>query len=161
MSLAERRIFNSASVSPDQCVFCRIIARKLSAYIVYEDDEYIAFLDIAPFSAGHTLVCPKRHGETVWDMDLKEIGGLFMIASRISKAIVSVVGADGFRFVQNNGEAANQVVAHVHVHVIPVMLADKGRLMDRKKFSPEEMKGVSDQIRERIDANEEEKTRPR
>ncbi len=161
MSAAERRIFNSASVSPDQCVFCRIVARKLPGHVLYEDDDYIAFLDIAPFSAGHTLVCPKRHGETVWDMDLEEIGGLFMIASRISEAIVSVVGADGFRFVQNNGEAANQVVAHVHVHVIPVMLADKGKLMDRKKFSPEEMKRIGDQVRERIGRDEKEKAKPR
>lgn len=161
MRTAERRIFNSASVSPDQCIFCRIIARKISGQIVYEDDDYIAFLDTAPFSAGHTLVCPKRHGETVWDMDLEEIGGLFMIASRISEAIVSVVGADGFRFVQNNGEAANQVIAHVHVHVIPVMLADKGKLMDRKKFSSEEMKRISDQIREGIEQSGREKANRR
>ncbi len=151
MSTAEWRIFNSASVSPDQCVFCRIVARKLPGYLVYEDKEYIAFLDTAPFSAGHTLVCLKRHGETVWDMDAEEIGGLFTVASKVSKAIVSAVAADGFRFVQNNGEAANQVVAHVHVHVIPVTLADKGRLMDRKKFSEEEMKRISDEIRVRIE----------
>ena len=151
MSVVEKRIFNSASVSPEQCVFCRIVGRKLPAHLVYEDKDYIAFLDIAPFSAGHTLVCPKRHGETIWDMDLDEIGGLFKLASKISEAVVSVVRADGFRFVQNNGEAANQVVAHVHVHVIPVMLADKGKMMDRKKFSPEEMKRIGDQIRERIE----------
>ncbi len=151
MSTAERRISNSASVSPDQCVFCRIAARKLPGYLVYEDEDYIAFLDTMPFSAGHTLVCPKRHGETVWDMDAEEIGGLFMVASKVSKAIVSAVAADGFRFVQNNGEAANQVVAHVHVHVIPVTLADKGRLMDRKKFSQEEMKRISDEIKAHIE----------
>src|SRR5713226_9781434 len=103
MSVAEKRIFNSASVPPEKCVFCRIVGRELPAYLVYEDEGYIAFLDIAPFSAGHTLVCPKRHGETIWDMDLGEIGGLFTLASKISKAVVTVVGADGFRFVQNNG----------------------------------------------------------
>jgi len=57
------------------------------------------------------------------------------------------VGADGFRFVQNNGEAANQVVAHVHVHVIPVEMEDKGRFVDRKRFTPEEMNAVAQAIR--------------
>ncbi len=139
----EGRIFNSARVPPDQCVFCRIIARQLPSYVVYEDSKYIAFLDNAPFSKGHTLVCPKRHGETIWDMDESEIGELFMLASRVSKAVMSGAKADGFRFVQNNGEAANQLVAHVHVHVIPVRLEDKGRFMERKDFSSEEMKNTA------------------
>ncbi len=149
-SSAEKRIINSASVPPEDCIFCKIAARKLRSYMVYEDETYMAFLDTAPFSKGHTLVCPKQHGETVWDMDGGEIGGLFTLASRISKAVVSVVNADGFRFVQNNGEAANQVVAHVHVHVIPVMLAEKGRFMDRKRFTPEEMSSVAESIKEKI-----------
>jgi histidine triad (HIT) family protein len=83
-------------------------------------------------------------------MNEGEIGGLFTLASRISKAVVSAVDADGFRFVQNNGEAANQVVAHVHVHVIPVKLADKGRFMDRKKFTPEEMMSIAARIKGKI-----------
>ena len=61
--------------------------------------------------------------------------------------MVAAVGADGFRFVQNNGEAANQVVAHVHVHVIPVKMEDKGRFFDRKRFSAEEMEETARAIR--------------
>jgi len=68
-------------------------------------------------------------------------------SSKVSKAVVSAVGADGFRFVQNNGEAANQVVAHVHVHVIPVKMQDKGRFVDRKRFTREEMSEVAQAIR--------------
>jgi len=141
------RIFNSASVPPEQCVFCKIVERKLPSSIVYEDDKYIAFLDNSPFTEGHTLVCPKSHGETVWDMNESEIGGLFALASKISRAVVSAVDADGFRFVQNNGEAANQVVAHVHVHTIPVKLSDRGRWMDRKRLSREEMGKIASSIR--------------
>ncbi|MGI0078261.1 MAG: HIT domain-containing protein [Nitrososphaerales archaeon] len=144
------RIFNSASVAPERCIFCKIISRKLPSYILFEDETFIAFLDNHPFSEGHTLVCPKKHGETVWDMSQNEIGGLFMLASRVSKALVSATGADGFRFVQNNGEAANQVVPHVHVHVIPVRLSDKGKWLDRKKISPEAMEKIADRIRVEI-----------
>jgi histidine triad (HIT) family protein len=146
----EGKIFNSGRVPPDQCVFCRIVARRLPSYVVFENKKYIAFLDNAPFSRGHTLVCPKKHGETIWDMDEAEIGELFTLASRISRAVVTSVKADGFRFVQNNGEAANQVVPHTHVHVIPVKLADRGKFMDRKNFTSEEMNDTAKRIKAEI-----------
>ena len=141
------RIRNSASVPPSECIFCKIVARELPSAIVYEDDEYIAFLDKAPFNEGHTLVCPRKHGETVWDMTEEAIGGLFALAAKISRAVVEATGTDGFRFVQNNGEAANQAVAHVHVHVIPVKLAHKGQWMDRKVIEPDEMNLIAERIR--------------
>ncbi|HEY6283834.1 MAG TPA: HIT domain-containing protein [Nitrososphaerales archaeon] len=143
----KRIIFSTPTVGPDDCIFCRIISRKAPANIVYEDDSYIAFLDTFPFSRGHTLVCPKEHGETIWDMIEADIAELFKVAFKVSKAVVSAVGADGFRFVQNNGEAANQVVAHVHVHVIPVKMEDKGRFVDRKRFTREEMSEAARAIR--------------
>lgn len=149
-SSVEGRIFNSARVPPDQCVFCRVVSRQLPSRIVYEDDRYVAFLDNAPFSRGHTLVCPKKHGETIWDMHEAEIGELFKVASRVSKALVSSVRADGFRFIQNNGEAANQVVAHVHVHVIPVKLEEKGKFMERKDFTAGEMDDTAKAIRSEV-----------
>lgn len=143
-----KRIVNSASVPPDRCVFCKIVRGELPSDIVYEDERHIAFLDINPFSRGHTLVCPKAHGETIWDMDERDIGELFMAASAVSKAVMHATGSDGFRFVQNNGEAANQVVAHVHIHVIPVVMHQKGRIMDRLKFSKEEMAETAKSIRD-------------
>ncbi|MDG6902441.1 MAG: HIT domain-containing protein [Nitrososphaerota archaeon] len=132
---------------PESCIFCQIVSRKAPSNVVYEDARHIAFLDIYPFSKGHTLVCPKEHGETVWDMKETDIADLFQVASKVSKAVVTAVEADGFRFVQNNGEAANQVVAHVHVHVIPVKMEDKGRFSDRRRFAPAEMEETARLIR--------------
>lgn len=145
------RIPNSASVPPEDCVFCKIASRKLPSAIVFENDNYIAFMDSAPFSEGHTLVCPKKHGETVWDMKESEIGGLFTLAARISKAIVKATGADGFRFIQNNGEAANQVVTHVHVHVIPVKMTSKGAWLDRKNMPADSLRKTAENIKEALD----------
>ncbi len=146
----KRLVFSEHAAGPEQCIFCRIVSRKSPSNVVYEDDKYIGFLDLYPFSRGHTLVCPKQHGETIWDMNEAEIAGLFQVAFRVSKAVVSAVGADGFRFVQNNGEAANQVVAHVHVHVIPVRMEDKGRYVERKTFTPEEMEEIAQAIRSEL-----------
>ena len=142
-----RVVFNSSDTSADKCIFCDIVSGKAPSKIVYQDDSYIAFLDAFPFSRGHTLVCPKKHGVTVWDMKEDEIAGLFRVASRVSKAVVNAVGADGFRFVQNNGEAANQVVAHVHVHVIPVNMEARGRFNERQRLHPDEMEATAEGIR--------------
>jgi len=143
----KRLAFSSPTAGPDKCIFCQIASKKSPSNIVYEDSKYVGFLDLYPFSRGHTLVCPKEHGETIWDMNEQDIAGLFKVASKVSKAVVAAVGADGFRFVQNNGEAANQVVAHVHVHVIPVKMEDKGRFFERKRYSPEEMEETARLIR--------------
>jgi histidine triad (HIT) family protein len=144
-----RRIYNSASVPQEECVFCKIVAGKLPSYRVYEDERHVAFLDINPFSAGHTLVCPKRHGETLWDMDEREIAEVFKVASKVSMGVVSATKADGFRIMQNNGEAANQAVAHIHVHVIPNKLEDKGRF-NRMTLSEKEMAEVAESIKAEI-----------
>ena len=143
----KRLSFSTPTVGPDKCIFCQIVSRKSPSSIVYEDAKYIGFLDAFPFSRGHTLVCPKEHGETIWDMKEQDIAELFQVAFRVSKAVVGAVGADGFRFVQNNGEAANQVVAHVHVHVIPVKMEDRGRFSNRRRFSPQEMEETARSIR--------------
>jgi len=149
MKTPPKRIYNSASVPQEDCVFCKIVAGNLPSYRVYEDERHVAFLDINPFSTGHTLVCPKRHGETLWDMDEREIAEVFMVASKVSMGVVVAMGADGFRIMQNNGEAANQAVAHIHVHVIPNKLADKGKFQ-RLKLSEEEMAKTADAIRQEI-----------
>ncbi len=147
MKVGQKRIFNSASVDEDNCAFCKIARGELPSHKVYEDNKYIAFLDINPFSLGHTLVCPKEHGETIWDMKESEIGGLFLVASKVSRAVVEATGAEGFRILQNNGEAANQAVAHVHVHVIPVMMVNKGKPMDRIRLDDREMLKTANAIR--------------
>lgn len=147
----KRISFSTPTVGPDKCIFCQIVSRKAPSSVVYEDAKYIAFLDMFPFSRGHTLVCPKEHGETIWDMKEADIAELFQVAFKVSKAVVGAVGADGFRFVQNNGEAANQVVAHVHVHVIPVKMQDRGRFVDRKVLSAEEMEETARSVRSELD----------
>jgi histidine triad (HIT) family protein len=144
-----KRIYNSASVPQEECIFCKIVAGKLPSYRVYEDERHVAFLDINPFSVGHTLVCPRRHGETLWDMDEHEIAEVFKVASKVSMGVVAATKADGFRIMQNNGEAANQAVAHIHVHVIPNKLEDKGRF-NRMKLTDKEMAAVAESIRAEI-----------
>jgi histidine triad (HIT) family protein len=104
--------------SPD-CIFCKIIDRKIPSEIVYEDDLVLAFKDVDPQAPVHLLVVPKRHipllhGMTSEDREL--IGHLFLTAKKI--AAEKHFGDDGYRMVINNGLNAGQTVFHVHLHLL-------------------------------------------
>ncbi len=103
----------------DGCVFCDIVNGRRQAHVLYEDDAHMAFLDRYPVVPGHTLVIPKAHYSTILEMGPERAGRLFALASVIAPAVMRVTGTGAFNVGQNNGEAANQVVPHVHVHIIP------------------------------------------
>ena len=99
--------------------FCRILAGKLPAHKFYEDDKVIAFLDINPLSAGHTLVVPKEHAATVDQLSDESAAAIGRVLPRIARALMSATGAKGYNILQNNGRSAHQSVFHVHFHIIP------------------------------------------
>jgi len=103
----------------DVCVFCRIIRGEIPASTVYEDDLLLAFLDIAPFNPGHTLLIPKPHHVSLTTVPAALAGHLFAAAGRIAPAVMRAVDADGFNLLLSNGPCAGQVVPHVHLHIIP------------------------------------------
>ena len=101
------------------CLFCQIIDGKIPAHFIYEDDTHVAIMDKYPIHKGHSLVIPRKHHEKIIDMDIKEVSVLFSKVPSIARAVIEATGADGFNIGQNNGRAANQIIPHVHVHVIP------------------------------------------
>ncbi|MHB8546046.1 MAG: HIT family protein [Nitrosotalea sp.] len=101
------------------CLFCDVINRKQDAYIIFEDDTHIAIMDKYPIQKGHSLVMPKVHHEKVTDMTGDDVGRLFSNVPIIARGIIVATGADGFNIGQNNGKSANQIIPHVHVHIIP------------------------------------------
>ena len=108
------------------CVFCAIVAGDAPAIRIYEDDDYLAILDIRPFTRGHTLVIPKRHTVDLTDTPPETCGDLVRIGQRIAKAARrSGLHADGNNVVINDGKAAFQSVSHIHLHVLPRQDGDK------------------------------------
>ena len=100
-------------------LFERIIARQIPAEIVYEDDEALAFRDIAPKAPVHVLVIPKRcipRLGAVVDSDEKLLGHLLLVATKVAKQMGLV--DSGFRVVINHGRDAGESVPHLHVHVL-------------------------------------------
>lgn len=103
----------------NNCVFCAIVAGEIPSFKVYEDDLVLAYLDINPFAKGHTLVIPKAHTEGLLDTPEETLAAVIARVKKIAARVKSVLKADGFNILQNNGEAAGQTVKHVHFHIVP------------------------------------------
>jgi len=132
-----------------KCIFCSIINDELFAVKVFENSNFIAFMDKYPINRGHTLVLPKNHHDSIFTMDDDEVGKLYSIVSFLAKGIMKALDAKGLNMGQNNGRAANQIVPHVHVHIIPRYSYDSpnGRWPSRNLISDEELEKIAEKIR--------------
>jgi len=108
------------------CVFCEIAAGTAPAIRVFEDQEFLAILDIRPFTRGHTLVIPKRHTVDLTDTPAQTLAGMMAVGQRIARASrASGLSATGNNVAINDGKSAMQSVFHIHLHVIPRRDGDK------------------------------------
>lgn len=106
-------------------MFCAIVAGEAPAIRIYENDGYLAFLDVRPFTRGHTLVVPKRHTVDLTDTPAETLADMVAIGQKIAKAARSTELADATNVGINDGPAAFQSVAHIHLHVLPRRNGDK------------------------------------
>lgn len=103
----------------ENCLFCNIINKTEEAYVLYENDDVIVFLDKFPKEdhPGHTLVVPKKHQRLIYENDFD-----FNIINEVNKTarlLIDKLKCDGIKVANNNERIADQVVDHVHIHVIP------------------------------------------
>ena len=108
----------------DDCIFCKIVKGEIPCIKIYEDENALAFMDIAPLNQGHVLIIPKSHYETILDIEPDVFGWLGNVVARVSKAVQKTLKPDGINVMQLNGKAANQVVPHLHIHVVPRKFGD-------------------------------------
>lgn len=102
------------------CVFCEIVADRAPAVRIYEDADYLGFLDIRPFTRGHTLVIPKQHSVDLTDTPAPILAGMLTVGQRIAQATrASGLAATGNNVAINDGKSAFQSVFHIHLHVVP------------------------------------------
>lgn len=99
-------------MSDPTCIFCKIASGEIPAHKVYEDGDFVAFLDINPRSAGHVQVIPKDHHRWVWDVP--EVGTYFEIARKIAKALQKAFNTELIR-----SQVFGDEVAHAHIWVWP------------------------------------------
>lgn len=100
------------------CIFCKIIAGEIPSNKVYEDDEVIAFHDIAPQAPVHVLVVPKAHVQDILHVD-PDSGVMAAVVRGIHQVAKALnLDPDGIRVVNNCGKKAGQTVYHLHFHVL-------------------------------------------
>ncbi|HVA66528.1 MAG TPA: histidine triad nucleotide-binding protein [Elusimicrobiota bacterium] len=102
---------------PD-CLFCKIIQRSISAKLVFEDGDAVAFEDINPQAPTHVLIVPKKHIPGLADTSDEDVELLGRL-QRTAAALAARLGlSGGFRLVANNGRGAGQTVDHLHYHLL-------------------------------------------
>jgi histidine triad (HIT) family protein len=112
------------SGSTRHCIFCEIVHGAGEASICYEDGEAIAFMDIQPVNAGHVLVVPKVHFDSLVDLPEDLALHLFQVALRLTPVVRRVAGVAAVNLVVSSGSEAGQDVFHHHVHLIPRVVGD-------------------------------------
>lgn len=136
----------------DLCLFCKISKGEKTSFIVYEDKNYLAFLDHRPLIPGHCLLIPKRHVDTLYDLSDRMIKPLFSLVKKIGKAVENAMESQGSFIAINN--RVSQSIPHLHVHIVPRNPKDGlvGFFWPRKKYSSEkEMVEIQMKIKKFID----------
>jgi histidine triad (HIT) family protein len=118
-----------------ECVFCGIVSRSTSAFVVLDDPAALGFLDTRPVFKGHVLVVPRTHIATLADLPGAAVGDFFRQVQRVARAVESGLGAGGTFVAVNN--RVSQSVPHLHVHVIPRTKGDglRGFLWPRHRYA--------------------------
>ncbi|MGI0128996.1 MAG: HIT family protein [Thermoplasmata archaeon] len=107
----------SPSDGAAHCVFCEIVAGRAPAYRVYEDEATMAFLDLFPFTRGHLLVIPKRHGARLTDFGAVDQAAVLGTLERMCRRAERLTS--DYNVALNAGPKAGQIVFHLHFHLIP------------------------------------------
>ncbi|OEU46009.1 MAG: histidine triad (HIT) protein [Desulfobacterales bacterium S7086C20] len=131
------------------CIFCKIINGEIPSEKVYEDDKVFAFMDINPLNDGHVLIIPKSHAGTIHEIGEDDFLAVMSATHKLAAAVRKALNPDGINLLQLNGKAANQVVPHLHVHIVPRWSGD-GLTVSQWEIvagNMEKVKNVAEQIK--------------
>lgn len=131
----------------EDCVFCKIVEGKIPSYNVYEDPDFLAFLDINPLFKGHTLVIPKKHFR--WVYEVEHFGKYWEVAKKVTNAVIKAIGADHVNYF-----TLGYMIPHAHIHIVPRRADDGGKEIPNWdkliKLTDTEMRNISDKIRKEL-----------
>lgn len=127
-----------------ECVFCAIIAGEIPAKIVASDDNAVAFLDLAPWQDGHSLVVPRRHIPDVL-ADGEVLQECSALVAHLGQQLMTKLGASACNIVSNAGVDAGQEVFHAHIHVVP-RYADSPGLSNLKGEASRSLEEVQEKL---------------
>ncbi len=122
----------------EDCLFCNIVKGELPTFKIYEDDHYLAFLDISPRTPGHTLVIPKAHFR--WVYDVTEFGEYWEVAKKITQAMQKSLSPKYVAYLTFGTE-----ISHAHIHIVP-MYEFSEDISERNKYDDDFMNSTAEKI---------------
>lgn len=133
------------------CVFCKIIGDEIPSSTLYEDENFMAIMDISPANKGHVIILSKSHIKDVFELDENSAKNAMVVVKKLANAIKKELGCDGLNVLQNNGVAAGQTVFHYHIHLIPRFNDDTVKIeWINKSYGEGEAKLLCDAIKKHI-----------
>jgi histidine triad (HIT) family protein len=135
-----------------RCIFCEIVAGRTRASRVAENSLSLAFLDTGPLREGHSLVIPKRHAVEFTDPTPEELASVFQLGAEIARRQRQFLGSQGETLFLASGDAGEQSVFHLHLHVVPRIEADALDLASwwakhARRTSREELDSIAAKLR--------------
>jgi histidine triad (HIT) family protein len=147
------------------CIFCKIANGEIPSKNVYEDENFLAFLDINPRNPGHTLVITKQHYDNFLNMPENAAAEYMKVINRLTRAVAVGIKAEGINVTNNNGAAAGSLVSHVHFHIIPRFKTDGSANMESllkvKKLEEKEFTKILENIKKNIKTEIKEPEKPK
>jgi len=138
----------------DVCSFCQDLDGSRAFALVAENEHAVAEIDERQYERGAMLVIPRRHRESLLDIEHEEIQAVYSLVRVVGKAAASAFGAVGMNVFQNNGTKAGQHEPHFHVHVVPrYQASDPNRRFLQRDYSVisiDEQRAIADQIRKAL-----------
>ena len=129
----------------NECIFCKIVRKEIPKDFIYEDDNFLAFLDIQPVMDGHVLIIPKEHVVWMQEGTDETVGGIFIVAKKLMLALKNALACD---YVQVSVGGTD--VPHFHVHLMPRYLNDTLTNWPTKKYKDGEEKELVEKITQAI-----------
>lgn len=131
-------------------IFTKIINQEIPCEKIFESESEIAFLDIAPWTYGHTLVVPKTEVARLEDLEPQQAQSLMVSLQTVARAVSQSLGGVDYNVLLNNGEDAGQEVLHVHFHIIPRPRMEPFSYSVRKRYQEGEMQEYGAKIRAKL-----------
>lgn len=129
-------------------VFSKIVSGEIPCYKVAETNDYLAFLDVRPLTAGHTLVIPKKETDYIFDIEDEQFAGLHLFAKIVAKGVKQVIPCKRIGVAVIGLE-----VPHAHIHLVPMnAIGDLNFDKERAVISPEEFTRIAAEIRQALGA---------
>ncbi len=129
----------------DNCIFCKIVKGEIPAFKIWENEEFLAFLTIAPINPGHTLMVPKKHYDDIFEIKDETLGKLLQVCKPVAKALLGA-------FQPKTGKIGLMVagleVSHPHIHLIPMDSEGDLNFAKAKKVSLEELQENAEKIKQ-------------